>query len=171
MNQSNHLFRQSSLERISSPDQLNDYIKVSNPSVWIVLAAMLALAAGAAVWAIYGSLPTKISARGTVSAGMVVCYLEPGAAAEVKAGQPVQITVAGQDRAVEGSVAGVGTTPLSASEIAEELNSDYLAQNLASPGFAVKTTITPQSSGLPEGSLISLEIVTAEVRPIDFLWR
>ena len=36
------IFREKSLKRISSPEQLNDYIKVSQPSVWIALAAAAA---------------------------------------------------------------------------------------------------------------------------------
>ena len=39
------LFRKSSLDSISLPEQLNDYIKVSNTSVWLVLAALFALLA------------------------------------------------------------------------------------------------------------------------------
>jgi len=46
----NSIFRKTSLERISSPERLNDYIKVSNPSVWIILAAIAVLLAAAVVW-------------------------------------------------------------------------------------------------------------------------
>ena len=35
----NQLFREKSLEKVSSPEQLNDYIRVSNPGVWIAVAA------------------------------------------------------------------------------------------------------------------------------------
>ena len=41
-----NLFRQKSLDRISSPEQLNDYIRVSTPSVWMVLIAIVILLAG-----------------------------------------------------------------------------------------------------------------------------
>lgn len=34
---SNNLFRTKSIEHISSPEQLNDYIRVSTPSVWMRL--------------------------------------------------------------------------------------------------------------------------------------
>ena len=48
MNQ--QLFRKSSIDRVSSPEQLNDYIKVTNPGVWLVLAAVIVLLMGACVW-------------------------------------------------------------------------------------------------------------------------
>lgn len=33
------IFRKKSVEKMSSPEQLNDYVKVTNPGVWMVLAA------------------------------------------------------------------------------------------------------------------------------------
>ena len=50
------IFREKSLERISTPEQLNDYIKVTKPSVWVVLIASILLIAGALVWAIFGKI-------------------------------------------------------------------------------------------------------------------
>ena len=50
------IFRDKSLERISTPEQLNDYIKVTKPSVWVVLIATILLIAGALVWAIFGKI-------------------------------------------------------------------------------------------------------------------
>ena len=34
------IFRKKSLERIASPDKLDDYLKVTSPSVWVILAAL-----------------------------------------------------------------------------------------------------------------------------------
>ena len=45
------IFRKSTLERISSPEKLNEYIKVSRPSIWIILGAIVILVISAAFWA------------------------------------------------------------------------------------------------------------------------
>lgn len=37
------LFRKKSIERVNSPEQLNEHIRVANPGVWLVLAAVIAL--------------------------------------------------------------------------------------------------------------------------------
>ncbi len=50
------IFRKKSLERVTSPEQLNDYIKVTTPSVWIILAATLILIIGTLVWAVFGKI-------------------------------------------------------------------------------------------------------------------
>jgi len=60
MSDKQNIFRKSSLERMSSPEQLNDYIRVSNPSVWIILAAIAILLIAAIVWGIVYELPEGI---------------------------------------------------------------------------------------------------------------
>ncbi len=72
---SNTIFRKASLDSISSPEQLNDYIKVSNPSIWIVLMAMFILLAVLVVWSITGSLPTSVHAKGVINGGKVLGYV------------------------------------------------------------------------------------------------
>ncbi len=44
------IFREKSMERVSSPEQLNDYIKVTNPGIWLTLAAVIVLLIGFIVW-------------------------------------------------------------------------------------------------------------------------
>ena len=57
------LFRQKTLERIASPEQLTDYLRVTNPSIWVVLAAVLLLLGGLFAWSAVGTLETTTGAR------------------------------------------------------------------------------------------------------------
>ncbi len=50
------VFRKKSMDRVSSPEQLNDYIKVTTPSVWLVLIAVILLLAGMLAWSIFGTV-------------------------------------------------------------------------------------------------------------------
>ena len=50
------IFRKKSMERVSGPETLNDYIRVTTPSVWIVLIALVLLLAGMLAWSIFGTL-------------------------------------------------------------------------------------------------------------------
>lgn len=50
------LFRKKSLERVSSPEQLDDYIRVTTPSVWLILLALIVLLAGLLVYSICGTV-------------------------------------------------------------------------------------------------------------------
>lgn len=54
--QKKSVFRQKSMERVSSPEQLNDYIRVTSPSVWIVLIALVVLLLGMLAWSVLGRI-------------------------------------------------------------------------------------------------------------------
>ena len=43
-------------DKVSSPDKLDDYIRVTTPSVWIILGALLLLLVGAIIWGVFGEL-------------------------------------------------------------------------------------------------------------------
>lgn len=44
---------QKSLNRVKSPEDLNDYIRVANPGVWLVLVAVVILLAGVCIWGLF----------------------------------------------------------------------------------------------------------------------
>lgn len=50
------IFRKKSLDNITNPDHLDDYINVSRSSVWLILAAIVAFLAGVGVWCVFGSV-------------------------------------------------------------------------------------------------------------------
>lgn len=52
----NSIFRQESIDKVSSPEKLDDYIRVTTPSVWITLIAIILLLTGALVWGIFGEV-------------------------------------------------------------------------------------------------------------------
>ena len=61
-----HLFRKQNVERISSPEQLQDYMRVTNPGIWMVLAAVIVLLAGILAASVFGRLETTLSARAEI---------------------------------------------------------------------------------------------------------
>lgn len=50
------VFRQKNIDKVSSPEQLNDYIRVTTPSVWLVLAALVLLLIGMLAWSVLGTV-------------------------------------------------------------------------------------------------------------------
>ena len=52
----NGLFRKSSVDRMNSPEQLNEYVRVVRPGVWIVLGAVALLLAGVVIWGVFGEV-------------------------------------------------------------------------------------------------------------------
>lgn len=166
------IFRKASIDRISSPDQLNDYIKVSNPSVWLTLGAILVLLTALLVWGIFGTLPTRISVKGlTQSDGIVVCYIPQEYAGKVKIGMSAEIDSA------KGVISEVGKYPVSMEEAESTIEGDYFKEALQLSDWNVKIVIsidTKELNNNPEvfsDNVHDVSIIEQEIRPIDFLFN
>ncbi|MDF2672251.1 MAG: bacteriocin system secretion protein [Clostridiales bacterium] len=61
---SQDLFRKVSLDKLSSPEQLDELIKVTSTKAWFALMAIGCILISAIVWGFFGSVPTKISGQG-----------------------------------------------------------------------------------------------------------
>jgi len=55
----NSIFRKNSLDRISSPEKLNEYIRVSHPSVWIILGAIIVFLIAVIFWAFTAEITSE----------------------------------------------------------------------------------------------------------------
>ena len=71
------VFRKESLERVNSPEQLNEYIRVPSPSMWLVVGALALLLLGFAIWGVFGAPEVQQS-----YGGEAVAELLPEEAAE-----------------------------------------------------------------------------------------
>ncbi len=69
MSLSKSLFRESALERLSSPEQLDQQLQVTSPKGWISLIAIGALLATVIAWSFLGTVPSKEEGHGIIVAG------------------------------------------------------------------------------------------------------
>jgi HlyD family secretion protein len=63
---SSRIFRDVSLERLSSPDQLDSLLKVTDSKNWLSQFALFGLLALSILWSYRGSLPTVVSGQGVI---------------------------------------------------------------------------------------------------------
>ena len=84
MENKNSVFRKKSIEQMSSPEQLNDYLRVSSPGTWMVLAAVILLLAGVCVWGIFGQLDTTLTAVALADGDHITVYVSEENLADVK---------------------------------------------------------------------------------------
>lgn len=89
MNES--IFREESLKKVKSPDNLNEYIRIANPGVWTLLAAILFLLLGFCLWGLFGQIRTVVQVDAQINAGVITCRLTDEDAAVVQPGMPVLI--------------------------------------------------------------------------------
>ena len=156
--QKSKLFREKSLKAIESPEALNDYLRVTSPGVWLVLAAVIALLAGMILWSIFGRIDTSI--RVAVAAGEegAVCFI-PYDALEgaVKSGE---VTVDGQAYALRPSADSRMTV------ISEE--TDPYVRITGSLTAGDVTVEVPVDAALDKG-VYAGTIVTERLQPITLL--
>lgn len=75
MEEKNNIFRQKSLERVTSPEGLDKYIRTTTPSLWLLLASIIVLLCGIIVWATVGKIETASEIGCVVSGGTTTCYM------------------------------------------------------------------------------------------------
>lgn len=70
------IFREKSIERVSSPEQLDDYIRLSNPGVWFVLSAIIIILVGACIFGIFGRIDSVVPGVGVAKEGHMTCLIK-----------------------------------------------------------------------------------------------
>ena len=155
---SSTIFREKSLEKISSPEQMNDYIRVSSPSVWMVLAAVIVLLAGVCVWGMFGHLDTAVQTGGVCADGRLTDFV--GEEDHDKIGENAVISVDG----VEYAVAEITNVPI---RVDDQI--DPYVVHLA--GFTEGDwayRLYADVPGLADG-VYAASVITERVRPLDFV--
>ncbi len=64
VDQKQRLFRKESLERLSSPERLDQLMQVVRPMDWLPLATLGVLVLLTVIWSIFGRIPITVSGRG-----------------------------------------------------------------------------------------------------------
>ncbi len=60
------LFRKTALERLSSPEKLDELMRVTHPRAWISLTALGAVVLAALIWGFGGHIPTQVAGLGMI---------------------------------------------------------------------------------------------------------
>jgi HlyD family secretion protein len=77
------IFRSVALERLSSPEQLDQLMAVTTPRGWLLLIGVGALLATALVWGVLGSVPERIAGQGILTRSGGVLEVEAAADGKV----------------------------------------------------------------------------------------
>ena len=154
----NPVFRQKSIEKISSPEQMNDYIRVSNPSVWIILAAVIVLLAGVFVWGLFGRLDSAFQTGGVCNDGSLTVYVSEENFAKISEKAVIS---------VDGAELALSDIPSSPVRLDDNADPYLLHLTGASAGDWVYV-LKIDAAGMKDG-IISVSVITERVRPLDFV--
>jgi len=79
-----NIFRQVALERLSTPEQLDQAMQVTTPAAWLAVGALIVLLAGGVAWSVVSKVPEKVAGRGIL--------ISPGGVLDVVSSSQGRIT-------------------------------------------------------------------------------
>ena len=159
----NGLYRKESLERISSPEELHEYMRVTSPRLWMLLSAIVAMLVGVVVYAstvtMESTMPIKVMVSTSSDEGMT----EDGSSA------------AGSDATIVSSTLplsqkGIVETGMTVRFGSEKGKITWMAEDAESDEFVVLIKMEHEKLPLPDGEY-DAELVLEETTPISFLWN
>ena len=101
------VFRKKSLDKMKSPENLDDYIQVSNPGVWLLLACVIVLLIGACIWGAFGQIDSTVPTTVCVENAQVTCRVAEEDLSSVRVGLIVRFAgtealITGVEKQAEG---------------------------------------------------------------------
>ena len=156
------IYRKKSIDRVSSPEQLDGYIQVVTPGVWLILGAVLVLLGSVLLWSVTGTIDVTMEAKGYSDGSSVYCYLDEAGISAVSIGMEAYI---GNQN---GSVAFAANVPEAYAEAAEFLGGDAIAHALHVEESDWKYRVAISAENIRKG-ICHVSIVTERVNPISYL--
>ena len=153
------IFRKSSIDRISNPEQLNDYIRVTNPGVWMIMCAVILLLVGICVWGVFGRLDTTVTVAAATEENRSVCYVKEADAQRVDTGMEVRI---GEERY---RITHISQQPI---QVDDAFATYLLHVGALAEGEWVYIAELDNMHG-EDGNIAEAEIVIESIAPISFV--
>ncbi|WP_029321547.1 hypothetical protein [Butyrivibrio sp. AE3004] len=82
-----NIFRKKSIDRISSPEALNDYLHVTTPAIWVILMVVVVMLAVFFIWASIDDIDTIIKGEAYATDGRVTMIISDVSKDAIKPGQ------------------------------------------------------------------------------------
>jgi hypothetical protein len=190
------IFRKVSLERLSSPEQLDELMHVTNPRAWLALLGLGLLLGAGLIWSFFAELPTTAPGEGVITstgpAPAAVIYVTEKDSKRIKAGQEVHLACScaqpSDDGLIVGTVRNVEIESSTGAQMTAVLGNDAVARSLAGTGKIVAVdvalTVNPDPTAksgvrwtkdvapdiaLKRGMSVTGDITTARQRPISLI--
>ncbi len=160
------MFRESALRKMSSADDLDHYLKVTNPSAWILIGAVVVLLVAGLIWGLTASLPIMSSTTGVIKDGEIVCFLplDDNALATTDS----KVTAAGH----QAHITSIDESPYSQREVAAQIGNDYAlaTMDVTQWSYKVVVALPNEMFDWEEGDDVPVQVTTREVAPLGYLF-
>ena len=178
------MFRQTVVNRLSSPEELDRLMHVTSPRSWLILVILfLSLLAGG-LWLAFTYIPTTVSAQGALarasgasrSPGHVhaIVYVSPGQADEIVRGMQAKVQVRHNGGVVSfpGTVETVHDFAVTQREMTAVVRNEAFARSLAASGDVLPVDVDltgAQARNLPPGLLARATITLTKQQALKLV--
>ena len=88
----NKIFREKNIERMSTPEDLNEYLHVTSIKVWVVLGAITLVLVSMIIWSYFTSINSYAFGTAEVKEGVITAtFSDPATARNVKEGMNMEV--------------------------------------------------------------------------------
>lgn len=156
------IYNKMATEKLNGPEELDCYVRVAKPGVWMLLVACALLIGGLMMWGLFGTVYVNVSSTGVRIGDKVCCYLSGENTSHVRVGNESSVCD------VPLRIASISEIPLSADEVKEIVKSDYLLSQLVDDAWVYEITFEGDGAdGLQEGIPLTVSIAVDQVTPLE----
>jgi hypothetical protein len=175
------MFRQSVVDRLSSPEELDRLMHVTSPRSWLFLVILFASLVAGVLWLSFTNIPTTLSAQGALTASpgspgrlQAIVYVDPQAGDQIAPGMQVSVRVRHQGVQVSlpGTVRSVDDFAVTRQQMLVVVRNDAYARSLAAGGNVLPVHVAlaaRKAGGLLPGLVARATITLANQKAIKLV--
>jgi hypothetical protein len=184
------VFRKTALDRLSSPERLDQLLRITSPKAWLMALGLAALALVGGYWAVAGEIECRIAAQGIIArvsgeseatdTGLEVVLYLPWTERQVSNGMEARVSplfpADGRPVWVMARVISISRLPASRNDILRVTGNETLAESflVRGPVVEIRARLDQGGSGgkawPQEGDPCAADIVLSRTKPINLLF-
>ena len=173
---SNSLFRATALDRLSSPEQLDERLRIVSPRTWFAFAALVGLLLAAGAWSVFARIPVRVSGEGIFqspgpgAARELIVFIAAAEARSLRPGTPAHIRLPGLDP-LAGEVNEIAAQTTPRTQLLQALDNEATVDRLTRSGPVVSVAVTVLApADIPSGTRCAVDVVIGQTRPAALLF-
>lgn len=172
----NPLFRAAALDRLSSPEQLDERLQIVPPRTWLAFAALAGLLLAGGAWSVFARIPLHVSGEGVFFSASpeapreLTVFVSAAEARSVHPGQPAHVRLPGADPLV-GEVVRIATQTTPRAQLLHALDHPATVDRLTAGGPVVSVAVALRTPALfASGTRCTVDLAIGETRPVALLF-
>ena len=158
------------MRRINSPEQIHDYIRVTNTAIWVILSAIIIFLLGLFVWIFTGAIEISFNSVICDDGEKSYSFLTYDKFSRLRVSMPVRIS----DSKMTGKIIKLSRDVMQNEGIINLIGLNNFAKmglNEQEKYFAVEIKFENSSPDMFAGDVAPVKFIVDTVRPLKFLLR